>query len=85
MNIQGGFYIYLHDDHTVGTGNSEADLVCKHQHLLLRNAILIVVGETGVLKVKTNVFVSFSCPSFLTLKRFTAVIFGWLVGWLFWV
>ena len=32
-----------------------------------------VVGKTGVLKVKTNVFVSFSCPFFLTLKRFTAV------------
>ena len=41
--------------------------------LTQRNAFLIVVGKTGVLKVKTNVFVSFSCPSFLTLKRFTAV------------
>ena len=27
----GCFYIYLHDDHTVGTGSSEADLVCKRQ------------------------------------------------------
>ena len=41
--------------------------------LTRRNAIFIVGGNTGVLKVKSNVFVFFNWPSLLTLKRFTAV------------